>query len=171
MWLSGKKISLERKLRLYDAQVVSVLIYNSNSWSPKKATMDKIDTLHRRHLRSILNIKWPKGMISNKALYERCQVEKLSKRIEHQRWKMFGHILRSMENTPAQTALSFAIESDNLFTGRLGRPRMNLLSVLRSDLSNRNLSIDNLHELNEIKDIAACNRCWENLFQGYSLPH
>ena len=171
VWLSGKKISLERKLRLYDAQVVSVLLYNSNSWSPKKATMDKIDTLHRRHLRSILNIKWPKGMISNKALYERCKVEMLSKRIEHQRWKMFGHILRSMENTPAQTALSFAIESDNLFIGRLGRPRMNLLSVLRTDLSNRNLHINNLHELNEIKDIAACNKCWENLFQGYSLPH
>ena len=49
-----------------------------------------------------------------------------SKRIEHQRWKMFGHFLRSMENTPAQTALSFAIESDNLFIGRLGIPRMNL---------------------------------------------
>ena len=41
--------------------------------------------------------------------------KKLSKRIEHQQLKMFGHILRSMENTPAQTALSFAIESDNLF--------------------------------------------------------
>ena len=53
VWLSGKKISLERKLRLYEAQVVSVLIYNSNSWSPNKVTMEKIDTLHRRHLRSI----------------------------------------------------------------------------------------------------------------------
>jgi hypothetical protein len=68
-----------------------------------------------------------------------------------------------MENTPAQTALSFAVESDNLFIGRFGRPRMNLLSVLRSDFSIRNLS--------KITDIAARNRCWENLFEGYSLPH
>ena len=114
--------------------------------------MEKIDTLHRRHLRTILNIKWPKGMISNDALYKRCNVEKLSERIKFQRWKMFGHILRSQENTPVQVALSFAVESDELFTGRLGRPRMNLLSVLRNDLSERNLSIDNFHELNEIKD-------------------
>ena len=85
VWLTGEKISLERKLRLYDAQVTSVLLFNSNGWIPKKATMDKIDTLHRRHLRTILNIKWPKGMISNKALYKRCNVEMLSKRIEHQR--------------------------------------------------------------------------------------
>ena len=85
VWLKGKRISLERKLRLYGAQVTSVLLYNSNSWSPKKATMDKIDTLHRKHLRTILNIKWPKGTISNKALYKRYVLEMLSKRIEHQR--------------------------------------------------------------------------------------
>ena len=32
---------------------------------------------------------------------------------------------------------------------------MNFLSVLRSDLSSRNLHTDNSHELNEIKNIAA----------------
>jgi hypothetical protein len=91
-----------------------------------------------------------------------------SKRIEHQRRKIFGHILRSLKNTPAKVALTFAFESDRLFTGR---PRINLLSVLRSDLIWRNLHIDNLQELNEIKDLGAYNRCWENLFHGYSLPH
>ena len=170
VWLFGKKISLERKLRLYDAQVVSVLLYNSNSWCPKKATMDKIDTFHRRHLRTILNIKWPKGIISNNALYKRCNVGKLSERIEHQRWKMFGHILRSKENSPAQLALSFAIESDDLFSGRRGRPHMNLFSVLKNDLKKRNLNINNLNELNDIKDIAACNKCWDHFYR-YSLPH
>ena len=76
-----------------------------------------------------------------------------------------------MDNTPAQMDLSFAIESENLYKGRFGRPRMNLLSVLKRDLSSRNLHIENLCELNDIKDLAACNRCWENLFHGYSLQH
>jgi hypothetical protein len=83
---------------------------------------------------------------------------------------MFGHILRSFENTPAQVALTFATESDKLLTGKLRRPIMNLLSVLRSDLIRRNVHIDNLHELTAIKDLAACNRCWKNLFYGCSLP-
>ena len=110
VWITGKKISLNRKLKLYDAQVVSVLLYNSNSWSPTKTTMEKIDTLHRHHLRTILNIRgWPHGQISNKALYSRCNVAKLSERKAYQRWKMFGHILRSDENTPAQLALFFAV--------------------------------------------------------------
>jgi len=163
IWLTGKKISLDRKLRLYDAQVVSVLLYNS--WSPTKATLNKIDTLHRRHLRAILNIKgWPNGQISNKTLYARCPVEKLSDRVEKQRWNMFGHILRSNENTPAQLALLFAVESSELFVGRLGRPRMNLFAVLVDDLKDRSLSMQNFEELNEIRDIAKCNRCWANLY-------
>ena len=170
VWITGKKISLDRKLRLYDAQVVSVLLYNSNSWSPTKATLEKIDTLHRRHLRAILNIKWPKGQISNAALYKRCNVDKLSERIANQRWKMFGHILRSSENTPAQLALLFAVESDNMFVGRLGRPRMNLFSVLKRDLNDRNLSINDVHELNEVKDIAKCQKCWSNLY-GHRLQY
>ena len=168
VWLTGKKISLDRKLRLYDAQVVSVLLYNCNSWCPRKATLEKIDTLHRRHLRTILNFKgWPNGQISNKALYTRCNVEKLSVRIERQRWNMFGHILRCNENTPAQLSLLFAVESNDneLFEGRWGRPRMNLFSVLVNDLGKRNLSMDNLDELNEIRDIAKCNRCWTNLYR------
>ena len=32
-WLQGTKISLPIKIRLYDALVVSVMIYNGNSWS------------------------------------------------------------------------------------------------------------------------------------------
>ena len=77
---------------------------------------------------------------------------------------MFGHILRSNENTPAQLALLFAVESSGLFEGRLGRPRMNLFSVLLNDLKDRSLSMQNFEELNEIRDIAKCNRCWANLY-------
>ena len=44
-----------------------------------------------------------------------------------------------MENTPAKMALSFAVESDDMLNSRLGRPRMNLLPVLRRDSGNINL--------------------------------
>ena len=33
IWMKGKKISLARRLRVYDAQVVSILLYNSGSWA------------------------------------------------------------------------------------------------------------------------------------------
>ena len=79
---------------------------------------------------------------------------------------MLGHVLRSDENTAAHQALSFAVEceSNEVFTGRVGRPRCNLFSLLRNDLADRNLSFNNFNELNEIRDIARCRNCWRNLF-------
>ena len=105
------------------------------------------------------------GQIRNDTLYKRCRTEKLSDRVSRLRWRMLGHILRSDENTAAHQALSFAIEceSNDIFMGRVGRPRCNLFSILRNDLIERNLSFNNFTELNEIRDIARCRTCWRNL--------
>ena len=103
-------------------------------------------------------------MIANATLYERCQTRPLSERIADMRWKMFGHILRSDNNTPANVSLSFAINMNNNKKGRLGFPRHSLLSLLMKDLEDRNLVMNTLEELNKIKDIARCRQCWRNLF-------
>ena len=76
---------------------------------------------------------------------------------------MLGHVLRSDENTAAHQALSFAIEADMYFPGRLDRPRCNSFNLLKSDLFDRNLFINDLNELNEVRDIARCRKCWKNL--------
>ena len=142
-------------------------VHRQNKITTIKVTMEKIDMLHRRHLRTILNIKgWPNGQISNIALYSRCNVTKLSERIHYQRWKMFGHILRSGENTPAQISLLFAIESENRLKGRLGRPRLNLFALLLNDLKDRNMKMKNIDDLYELRDVAKSNKAWENLYWG-----
>ena len=172
VWLKGKKISLERKLKLYEAQVISVMMYNCNSWSGTKDMLNKLDVTHRKHLRKILNYEWPKGIISNINLYRRCRTKKLSERVDEMRWKMFGHILRSNDNTPANVSLILAIKahSDNSnFEGRLGRPRNNLFSTLINDLNKRNLILKTLDNLNDIKDIASCRKCWKNLFSKVQI--
>ena len=163
VWIKGKKISLARKLKLYEAQVVSVIMFNCNSWSATKQMRDKLDVTHRKQLRIILNYQWPKGIISNKALYERCQAVPLSTRIDRLRWRMFGHVLRSNDTTPAMLALKFAVQSNDNFVGRLGRPQNNLYSLLMNDLCKRNLFLENLESLNEIRDIASCRKCWKML--------
>ncbi len=81
IWLTGSKISVFRKIRIYEAQVVSILLYNCNSWAAPQASLEELDVIHRRHLRKILNIRWPKGIISNAALYARCNVTPLSTRV------------------------------------------------------------------------------------------
>ena len=80
IWQRSKNISLSRRLRVYEAQVISVLLYNCGCWAAPKNIISKIDIAHRKHLRSILNIKWPKT-ISNKKLYKLTNSEPLSNRI------------------------------------------------------------------------------------------
>ena len=101
--------------------------------------------------------------MSNKTLYERCQTRPLSERVDEMRWRMFGHILRSDDNTPANVSLVFAVTMNEKLKGRVGSPGKSLLKLLMDDLEDRNLVMNTLEELNEIKDIARCRQCWRNL--------
>ena len=67
--LKDKKLSLNIKLRSYNAYVSSVFLYNSETWTLTKTLSNAIDAFHRRHLHGILDIRWPK-VISNDDLYE-----------------------------------------------------------------------------------------------------
>ena len=44
LWLQGRSIPLKRRLLVYDAQVISVLLYNSSSWCAPKSVMEKLYT-------------------------------------------------------------------------------------------------------------------------------
>ena len=91
LWLnSSVQICESRKLKLYEALVTSVLLYNCSSWGATKSVLDSVDVLQRKHLRQILRIFWP-NTISNENLYKRCQVRPLTERIAKARWKMLGH--------------------------------------------------------------------------------
>ena len=164
VWCKNRKISLHKKLRVYEAQVVSVILYNCCSWSPTKKSLEKLDICHRKHLRNILNIKWPQGVISNKNLYERCNSTPLSDRVASSRWRMLGHILRSSELTPASLALFFAVDGSHDLKGRLGRPRCNLLNTLRDDLAKRKLSLDSKSDIYVLRNIASNRVQWRNLY-------
>ena len=143
IWLQGKKISLTRLIKVYEAMVTSVMMYNCSSWAASQDVLKKLDVCHRKHLRHILNIKWP-CTISNEKLYETCNTKKLSERVKLARWKMLGHILRSPENSPAALSLTFAIEGAKSHKGRIGRHKINLLKQLRDDL--KSMPIDRTSE-------------------------
>ena len=163
VWIKQKNIWLNRKIQIYEALVVSVMMYGSQSWAAPRHIIEKLDASHRRHLRQILNYKYP-HIISNKSLYKRCKTVPLSKRVELYRWRMFGHILRSPENSPAQTALSYALESVNIFKSRIGRHQTNLLDILKTDLIKRGYNLNNINDLHILRDVASDRVHWQSIF-------
>ena len=181
VWLQGKRIDLSRLIQVYEAMVVSVMLYNSSSWSATKIFLDKLDVCHRRHLRAILNVKWP-AVIKNKKLYEVCNTTPLSERVRLSRWRMLGHILRSPENSPASLALHYAVVGHKVqkIKGRRGAHEMNLLKVIRKDLEvtavydeddkeYRLLSLKDGYDLNYLKDLARDRKKWKEAFYSRTV--
>ena len=153
-------------MTVYDAQVVSALLYNCSSWSAPQNVMNKLDTCHRKHLRQICNIYWPNGVISNRELYRRCGQIPITERVRKARWTLFGHILRMDDNCPAILALRYAVSSSDLFKGRRGRPQTNLFSILVNDLKEHDICLNTVDDLHELRCVAYDRAKWRNLFKG-----
>ena len=124
-----------------------------------------LNTCHRKHLRSICNIYWPSGVISNKELYRRCDTIPITERVRQSRWTLLGHILRSDDNTPASLALRFAISSVEHLRGRVGRPRSNLLNTIQNDLKEHSIELKNIDDLENLKFKAHDRVAWKNMFK------
>ena len=168
LWLRGTQIPLERKLIVYEAQVLSVLLYNCSSWSAPKAVMEKLNTCHRKHLRHICNIHYP-GVISNKELYRRCKSVPIVERVRKARWTLLGHILRMDDNCPAVLALRFAVDTASSLRGRRGRPRTNLFSFIQADLKEHNMRLNSTDDFYELRDVASDRAKWRNMFRILSI--
>ena len=163
IWLRGTKIPLKRKLVVYEAQVLSVLLYNCSSWSAPQCVMEKLNTLHRKHLRHICNIRWP-GVIKNKELYRRCDTIPITERVRKARWTLLGHILRMDDNCAPSLALRYAVDSSNSLRGRRGRPRTNLFSSIQADLKFFDLRLNSIDDLSNLKTVAYDRANWRNMF-------
>ena len=57
VWISGG-IPLKTKLRLFNARVMSVLLYGSETWKGLKEIEIKLRVFESNCLRKIMNIKW-----------------------------------------------------------------------------------------------------------------
>ena len=148
---------------MYEAQVVSVLMYNCGCWSAPKNVLSKLDVCHRKHLRRICNIRYP-GVISNSELYRRCNVIPITERVRKARWTLLGRVLRMDDSNPAIQSVKYAITSSQFLKGRLGRPRINLFNTIQGDLKDRGLALKTIDDLDVVRSVAQDRVLWRNMF-------
>jgi len=161
-----KNIFREETLCIRSSSCFHHALYNPISWLAPKCIYliyENLDVTHRKHLRTILNCKWP-HVISNKSLYERCNSRPLSERVHKSRWKMLGHVLRSQENSPSMLAFNIFIDGSTIYKVWLGRHKTNLLSTLKLDLKSRNIKLNTLMDMYQLRDIASDTVRWRKLF-------
>ena len=128
----NKKLTIKIKIRAFDTYVTSIFLYNSEIWTITDTCEKRIDSFHRRLLRSyVLNTKWPK-VIKNEDVYKITNTEQWSSVIKKRRMRWFGHVVRMPENTPVQKALTYAQERYNR---PRGKPKATWLSLMKKQLA------------------------------------
>lgn len=164
VWLKGKKIRIHMKIRIYNAYVKPVLLYNAGTWATNKQQEEKLDAFHRKQLKRVLNIYYP-NRISNKELYKRTGSRPISVDISKARMKMLGHILR-MKKTPAYKAMEayfnhLEAEDSKKFAGR---PRTNIYVTIKKDLKLADIkNLESKKDLSHLQSLAEDRVLWRRL--------
>ena len=100
--LGKNKLFETIRIRICNAYVKHVLLYNCGAWVVTVTTIKALESFHRSQLRRVVAIHYPEH-VSNKEVYCRCGKKFYPLRYDllKARWKSFGHILRRKENIPA----------------------------------------------------------------------
>ena len=128
-----KMVNIKKKLKLYNAQVKSVLLYNCATWGMSTKDTKEMDAFHRKQLRRVLGVKYPTTM-RNSAVYKQTRTKPISVDITRSRWKLFGHLLRMKENTPARLAMKWYFQKPVGVKKYRGRKRTTIVTTINEDI-------------------------------------
>jgi hypothetical protein len=70
-------LSLKHKLRIFNTNVKSILLYGCETWKTNKNIINRLQVFVNKCIRRILRIWWP-NKTSNKQLWERTKQETIS---------------------------------------------------------------------------------------------
>ena len=105
VWKS-RVIGKTTKIRLFNTNVKSVLLYEAETWRMNKTTLKRIQTFVNQCLRKILGIQWM-DKVSNKDLWERTSQVQIEIEILKRRWGWLGHTLRKTNTNITRQALTW----------------------------------------------------------------
>ena len=103
VWRS-KVISRKTKLRIFNANVKSILLYGSATWRATKEISRKLQSFVNRCLRSIRGFHWPE-VIRNEEMWERAEQERIHTQIRRRKWGWIKDILRKPTSNVTRHAL------------------------------------------------------------------
>ncbi|VDP56732.1 unnamed protein product [Schistosoma margrebowiei] len=102
---NSKQLSINTKIRIFNTNVKTVLLYGAETWRTTKSIIRKIQVFINSCLRKILQIRWP-DTISINVLWEITNQIPAEEEIRKKRWKWIGHTLRKAHNCVTRQALT-----------------------------------------------------------------
>ncbi|VDP02214.1 unnamed protein product [Schistosoma margrebowiei] len=130
---NSKQLSTNTKVRIFNTNVKTVLLYGAETWRTTKAIIQKIQVFINSCLRKILQIRRPET-ISNNVLWERTNQIPAEEEIRKKRWKWVGHTLRKATNCVTRQALTWNPQGQR----KRGRPKNTLRREMKIDMKEMN---------------------------------
>ena len=122
---------------------------------------------HKRSNKHTSHAQTYKQIISN--TYTRCNAEPIISLLSRRaRWKLFGHILRLSEATPAQVSTTAYFQRQN--QGWLGRPRITLPVVIGNELAKAtSVRLRSLKDLETLRLVARNRHTFNDIIAQVTL--
>lgn len=127
---NNKHLTIKTKIKVYEACILSVLLYGSESWVTYRKQEQKLNSFHLRCLRQILNISW-RDKITNTEVLSRSGSVPLTSVLKHRRLRWLGHV-RRMPNDRLPKVILYGELVDA--PRKIGRPHLRWKDVIKRDL-------------------------------------
>ena len=131
-----RKIFLIFKLRLFNSNVLSALLYSSECWKLNQKQERRILAFENNCLRRILNIDW-RDHITNQIVLSISGQPRVTDVIRQRRWRYLGHMIRMKEDRIPRLILEWKPQG----TRRRGLPKNTLRRTYQRDLSSTHTTI------------------------------
>ena len=126
----NKKVTKATKMKVYQACVISILLYGSESWATKAHQENQLESFHMRCLRRIFGIKWH-DRVTNTEVLEEADTLSIHLQLCKRRLRWLGHVRRMQDGRIPKDLLFGELQEGKR---RVGCPQLRFKDVVKRDL-------------------------------------
>ena len=137
------RLSIKTKVTVYNACVVSTLLYGSECWTTNAAQEQRLNVFHMRSLRKLLGISWM-SRTPNTVVLSKSGLPTMFTILRQRRLRWLGHVRRMNDGRIPKELLYGELSSGKR---NLGRPQLRYRDVCKRDMKEVSININEWEEL------------------------
>ena len=156
---SNSLLSERTKVLVYQAGVLSTLLYGSESWTTYARQERRLNSFHLRSLRRLLQIRW-QDKVSNTEILQRAGLMSIPSMIMQRRLRWLGHVHRMEPNRLPREILYGELRDGYR---KVGRPLLRYKDTIKRDLKAVMINV------NKWEDTAENREAWRHQIKAQVL--